>query len=120
MGFKGIELDWSVLVANVGKSKIILLATDEYDSTGMVNAYDLKGNTYKLEPDLGGFNSKTGKGWLTYWYDNRCLECVYEDLEVHKVMKKMGINRNDMVSIETLKKFEEAMNPKKHTAEESL
>ena len=120
MGFKGIELDWSVLVANVGKSKIILLATDEYDSTGMVNAYDLKGNTYKLEPDFGGVDKTTGKDRLDYWMGNRRLECAYENIDIDKEMKKMHIKRNDIVSIETLKKFEQVINPKKRTEEVSF
>ena len=120
MAFVGVKLDWSVLVVRCDDKKRILLATDEYDSKGMVNAYDLEGKQYKLEPDLAGFDEKTGEGWLNYWIGNRHLECAYEDLEIANEMKKMGINRNDMVSIETLKKFEEAMNPKKHTEEESL
>ena len=123
MAFVGVKLDWSVVVIRYEETRKILLVTDEYDSTGMANAYDLEGKQFKLEPDVGGFNGKTGKGWLDYWYNNRRLDCAYEVLEIAKEMKKMGIKRDDMVSIETLKKFEDVMNPashKKHVEEESL
>ena len=120
MAFEGIKLDWTVLVAKIDERKKILLVTNDYDTTGMAIAYDLEGREYKLEPDFGGFNGKTGNGWLDYWYNDRRLECAYEDLEIAKEMEKMGINRDEFVSIATLKKFEEVMNPKKHTEEESL
>ena len=112
MELKIIKLDYNVVIARIDDDKKILLVTSRYDEKGMVSAFDLEGNEFKVEPDLAGFDENTGEGWLYYWLGNRRLECVYEDLEVHKIMKKMGIKNNDMVSMETLKKFEKAINPK--------
>ncbi|HAJ77495.1 MAG TPA: hypothetical protein DCO89_00300 [Clostridiales bacterium] len=115
-----IKFDYSVVIADISGCKKILLATSVYDKTGKVSAFDLQGDEYKLEPDLGGFNGKTGEGWLDYWMGDRRLECAYENLEVSKEMRKMGIKRNDMISMETLKKFEKAINFKEKNDDMSL
>lgn len=120
MELKIIKLDYNVVIARIDDDKKILLVTNRYDKKGMVSAFDLEGNEFKVEPDLAGFDEKTGEGWLNYWIGNRHLECAYENLEVHKVMKKMGIKINDRVSMETLKKFERAMNVWQENDNETL
>ena len=61
-----------VVVLERGR-KILLIVKFEGVKGTNVFAYDLQGKQYSLELDLAGFNSKTGKTYLDYYFHNQYL-----------------------------------------------